>query len=49
MMVNCHFGFQVGLAHRELAEIGFQVGWIDFLMGLVGFLKGFNGVMVPFL
>ena len=48
-MVGCHFGFQVGLVHGELVKIGFPVGSIDFLEGLVGFLMGLNGVLVPFL
>ena len=48
-MAGFHFGFQVGLDHGDLAEISFQVGWIDFLMGLIGFLMGLNGILVPFL
>ena len=48
-MVGCHFGFQVGLVHEELAKIGFQVGLIIFFVRLVRFLMRLNGVLVPFL
>ena len=39
-MVGCDFGIWVGLVHGELAEIGFQVGWIDFIYGIGLFSNG---------